>query len=104
MADTQLPPGVDGEESRQGRRRSQATDSRSESRTKELSGLSRYPEPTLLHIHIFSQTHVGTQLTTLETRWTELISSVLQIEMANIALDVEIDRLNRREAELAEQL
>ncbi|KAJ2920269.1 hypothetical protein MD484_g103, partial [Candolleomyces efflorescens] len=50
------------------------------------------------------QDRLGKQLTSLETRWTELISNILQIEMANIALDVEIDRLNRREAELAEQL
>ena len=44
---------------------------------------------------------MGTQLTSLETRWTELISSILQIEMANVALEVEIDRLNKREVELA---
>ncbi|KAF9073852.1 Pre-mRNA-splicing factor SPF27 [Rhodocollybia butyracea] len=50
------------------------------------------------------QTKIGTQLNTLETRWTELISSVLQIEMANVALDAEIDRLHKREAELAEMV
>ena len=44
---------------------------------------------------------VGKQLTALETRWTELISSVLQIEMANVALDAEVERVNQREAELA---
>ncbi|KAK0208480.1 Pre-mRNA-splicing factor SPF27 [Desarmillaria ectypa] len=49
-----------------------------------------------------NQTELGNQLTSLETRWTDLISNVLQIEMANVALDVEIDRLNKREAELAE--
>ena len=48
------------------------------------------------------QDRIGKQLTTLETRWTELISSVLQIEMANVALDAEIERLNKKEAELAE--
>ena len=37
----------------------------------------------------------------LETRWTELISSVLQIEMANVALEVELDKLSKREVELA---
>ena len=52
----------------------------------------------------FSQTRLGTQLTSLETRWTELISSILQIEMANVALEVEIDRLNKREVELAAAL
>jgi pre-mRNA-splicing factor SPF27 len=49
-----------------------------------------------------SQTQIGAQLTSLETRWTELISSVLQIELANVALDAEIDRLNRKEGELAD--
>lgn len=44
---------------------------------------------------------MGKQLTALETRWTELISSVLQIEMANVALDAEVERVNQREAELA---
>ncbi|KZT19376.1 breast carcinoma amplified sequence 2 [Neolentinus lepideus HHB14362 ss-1] len=47
------------------------------------------------------QTRIGGQLTSLETRWTELISSVLQIEMANVALEADIDRLNKREVELA---
>ncbi|KAH6917544.1 Pre-mRNA-splicing factor SPF27 [Coprinopsis sp. MPI-PUGE-AT-0042] len=50
------------------------------------------------------QERIGKQLTSLETRWTELISNILQIEMANIALDAEIDRLNQREAELAQQV
>ncbi|KII93640.1 hypothetical protein PLICRDRAFT_99527 [Plicaturopsis crispa FD-325 SS-3] len=49
-----------------------------------------------------SQTRFGNQLNSLETRWTELISSVLQIEMANVALDAEVDRLNKKEAELAD--
>lgn len=47
------------------------------------------------------QTRVGAQLTSLETRWTELISSVLQIEMANVALEVELDKLSKKEVELA---
>ena len=51
-----------------------------------------------------TQTKIGAQLTSLETRWTELISSILQIEMANVALDAEIDRLNKKEAELAERV
>ena len=45
---------------------------------------------------------MGTQLTALETRWTELVSNVLQIELANVALDAEINRLNLKEAELAD--
>ncbi|KAF7437084.1 hypothetical protein PC9H_003918 [Pleurotus ostreatus] len=48
-----------------------------------------------------SQTRLGAQLTALETRWTELISNILQIEMANVALDIDIDRLNKKEADLA---
>ncbi|KAJ3519697.1 hypothetical protein NM688_g9262 [Phlebia brevispora] len=47
------------------------------------------------------QTQVGTQLTTLETRWTELISSVLQIEMANVAQEAELEKLGKKEVELA---
>ncbi|THH11804.1 hypothetical protein EW145_g409 [Phellinidium pouzarii] len=47
-----------------------------------------------------SQTKLGAQLTTLETRWTELISNVLQIELANVALEAEINDLARRETEL----
>jgi pre-mRNA-splicing factor SPF27 len=44
---------------------------------------------------------MGNQLNLLERRWTELISSVLQIEMANVALEAEIERLNKKEVELA---
>ncbi|GBE78115.1 breast carcinoma amplified sequence 2 [Sparassis latifolia] len=47
------------------------------------------------------QTQIGDQLTSLETRWTELISNILQIEMANVALEAEVDRLNKTEAQLA---
>ncbi|KAI0963256.1 hypothetical protein AcW1_000384 [Taiwanofungus camphoratus] len=47
------------------------------------------------------QTRIGNQLTSLETRWMELISNILQIEMANVALEVDIDRLNKSEADLA---
>ncbi|KAJ7630624.1 breast carcinoma amplified sequence 2 [Roridomyces roridus] len=47
-----------------------------------------------------AQTKLGSQLNSLETRWTELISSVLQIELANVALDNEVNMLNAREAEL----
>ncbi|KIY69677.1 breast carcinoma amplified sequence 2 [Cylindrobasidium torrendii FP15055 ss-10] len=50
------------------------------------------------------QTRIGSQLTSLETRWTELLSNVLQIEMANVALDAEINNLNKREAELSSVL
>ncbi|KAI9445471.1 breast carcinoma amplified sequence 2-domain-containing protein [Lactarius indigo] len=48
-----------------------------------------------------TQTRLGEQLTSLENRWTELISSILQIELANVALEAEVARLNKRETELA---
>ncbi|KAH9964485.1 breast carcinoma amplified sequence 2 [Russula dissimulans] len=48
-----------------------------------------------------TQTRLGDQLTSLESRWTELISSILQIELANVALEAEVARLNKRETELA---
>lgn len=48
-----------------------------------------------------SQTQYGTELTALETRWTELLSSILQIEMANVALDVEVKRLAGVEGQLS---
>jgi pre-mRNA-splicing factor SPF27 len=54
-----------------------------------------------LHPADGAQERVGTELTSLEKRWTELISGALQIELANVALVGEIDRLNLREAELA---
>jgi pre-mRNA-splicing factor SPF27 len=61
------------------------------------------PDPLFLyyaHTHQ-QQTQYGTELNKLESRWTQLISETLQIEMANVAVDMEIDRLNKREAELA---
>ena len=53
---------------------------------------------------VWEQMRLGTQLTSLKTRWTVLISSILQIEMANVALEAEIDRLNKREVDLAAAL
>jgi pre-mRNA-splicing factor SPF27 len=48
-----------------------------------------------------SQTRLGEQLTSFESRWTELISSILQIELANVALEAEVARLSKRETELS---
>ncbi|KAL1661918.1 Pre-mRNA-splicing factor SPF27 [Schizophyllum commune] len=48
-----------------------------------------------------TQTKLGEQITSLEHRYVELISSVLQIEMANVALEAEIERLTTREIELS---
>jgi len=47
------------------------------------------------------QDKLGRQLTALETRWTELISSVLQIEMANVALEAELARLEQQAAQMS---
>ncbi|KAF8528063.1 breast carcinoma amplified sequence 2 [Hysterangium stoloniferum] len=51
-----------------------------------------------------ASTRTGAQLTSLETRWTELISNVLQIELANVALELENAQLAQKERELAELL
>jgi pre-mRNA-splicing factor SPF27 len=58
------------------------------------------PELTRLSL----QMAVGKQLTGLEQKWTELISSVLQIEIANSALEAEIAMLGQREAELEQMV
>ncbi|KAG8930192.1 hypothetical protein FRC01_003161 [Tulasnella sp. 417] len=47
-----------------------------------------------------SQTQAGNQLSSLENRWKELISAVLQLELANVAMEGEIEDLRRRDAEL----
>jgi len=52
----------------------------------------------------FPQMAVGKQLTALEKKWTELISSVLQIEIANSALEAEVAMLSQRESELEQML
>ena len=51
--------------------------------------------------HRLLQTKLGEQITSLEHRYVELISSVLQIEMANVALEAEIERLTTREVDLS---
>lgn len=48
----------------------------------------------------FVQLDVGRELSTLERRWTDLISSVLQTELANLTLEGEIYQLQQREQEL----
>ena len=46
----------------------------------------------LMQYSCWLQTKVGAQLTALETRWTELISNVIQIELANAALEAELGK------------
>ena len=50
------------------------------------------------------QTRVGAQLGSLESRWTELMSNLLQIEVANATLEGEILQLRDREAQLTTDL
>jgi len=44
-----------------------------------------------------TQVRTGKTLTELETKWTELVSTVLQLELANVALDAEVERLRQQE-------
>ncbi|KAF8321825.1 breast carcinoma amplified sequence 2 [Clavulina sp. PMI_390] len=44
-----------------------------------------------------SQLRTGKTLTELETRWTELVSTVLQLELANAALENEVESLRQQE-------
>jgi pre-mRNA-splicing factor SPF27 len=48
------------------------------------------------------QVGLGERLTGLERKWTDLISTVLQIELANVALEGEIEVLRAKEVELNE--
>ncbi|KZW02053.1 breast carcinoma amplified sequence 2 [Exidia glandulosa HHB12029] len=50
------------------------------------------------------QTRAGQQLSSLETKWTELMSNLLQIEVANTAMEAEIYGLHQREQELQADL
>jgi pre-mRNA-splicing factor SPF27 len=43
---------------------------------------------------------VGAQLNSLETRWTDLMGNLLQLEVANATLEGEIAQLLEREAQL----
>ena len=50
------------------------------------------------------QTEAGSKLATLEKRWTELISRGLQLEVANITTQSEIDALRNKKRKLETQL
>jgi len=47
------------------------------------------------------QTELGERLTAMERKWTDLISTVLQLELANSALESEVEGLNAKEQELS---
>jgi pre-mRNA-splicing factor SPF27 len=40
---------------------------------------------------------MGKTLTELESRWTELVSIVLRLELANAALEAEVEQLRQQE-------
>jgi pre-mRNA-splicing factor SPF27 len=46
------------------------------------------------------QLQVGEQLSSLETKWSTLVSGNVQLEIANLTLEMELDSLKEREAEL----
>ncbi|CDS82113.1 uncharacterized protein SPSC_02933 [Sporisorium scitamineum] len=50
------------------------------------------------------QTEAGSKLATLEKRWTELISRGLQLEVANITTQQEVDKLQNKKRKLEAQL
>jgi pre-mRNA-splicing factor SPF27 len=50
------------------------------------------------------QLEAGDQLSSLQARWTSLVSGNLQLELANMTLEMEVDALREREAELSQQL
>jgi pre-mRNA-splicing factor SPF27 len=47
-----------------------------------------------------TQIQIGKELNSLEARWTELISNVLQIELANVALEQEVESLRQQELDM----
>jgi pre-mRNA-splicing factor SPF27 len=46
------------------------------------------------------QLALGERLTGLERKWTDLISTILQVELANSALEGEVESLRAKEQEL----
>lgn len=46
------------------------------------------------------QLQAGEQLSSLETKWSTLVSGNVQLEIANLTLEMELDSLREREAEL----
>lgn len=50
------------------------------------------------------QLEAGDQLASLEARWTTLVSGNLQLELANLTTEMEVENLREREEELRKQL
>lgn len=51
-----------------------------------------------------SQLEAGSQLQSLEARWQSLVSGNLQLEIANLQLEMEVDALREREEEVKARL
>lgn len=50
------------------------------------------------------QLEAGDRLSSLESRWTALVSGNLQLELANMTLELELDALRERKEELEKQM
>lgn len=50
------------------------------------------------------QEKTGAHLTTLESRWSDLVTSTVQLEMANKALEGEVRMLRRKEEGLRREM
>lgn len=56
---------------------------------------------SIIFVHTtYKQLQAGEQLSSLETKWSTLVSGNVQLEIANFTLEMELDSLREREAEL----
>jgi pre-mRNA-splicing factor SPF27 len=56
------------------------------------------------HLSTHLQLEAGSQLSSLESKWTTLVSNNIQLELANLTLEMELDTLREREEELKSKL
>ena len=54
------------------------------------------------HSSFHPKTSTGTHLTALESKWQTLVSSTIQLEMANVAMESEVAQLKSRRDALVE--
>jgi hypothetical protein len=102
VAGAQLPARTAGQEHRTDARGAEGADGGGEPGPQEHAGGCVSGEALGADADNTPQDRFGRELTALETQWTNLISSVLQIEMANVALEAELGRLRGRAGELGE--
>lgn len=58
----------------------------------------------MLSIILLQQLQAGEQLSSLEAKWSTLVSGNVQLEIANLTLEMELDSLREREAELRSKI